>query len=164
MQEYEALLILAEKLSNRDVLDGRGGRTGPVFLGHDGLQGDRHGGGPAGPVVGAGTARVDVAYVLDTCLWQAPHVERDLYTPLDVLEDGGPAHPGIAALGELNLRALPPPCAKALPSRIRVTDKAMPRAQPASRRAWYTDLPLHETVAGVEPRTERSVSASHNIS
>src|SRR5215213_6565204 len=70
VQEYEALLVFAEELGYRDVLDGGGGRSRPVTVGRDGLERDRHGGGPSDPVVGARSARVDVVYVLYAGLWQ----------------------------------------------------------------------------------------------
>src|SRR5215213_4005911 len=81
VQEYEALLVFAEELGYRDVLDGSGGRSRPVILGRDGLEGDRHRGGPSGPVVGASSARVDVVYA---GLWEVLHLERDLHATLDV--------------------------------------------------------------------------------
>src|SRR5215211_82317 len=93
VQQYKALLFFAEELGYRDTLDGGGGRSRPVFLGRDGLKRDRHGGCPSGPVVGASPARVDVVYVLDACLWQILHLERDLYAFLDIFEGCGPAHP-----------------------------------------------------------------------
>src|SRR5215213_353130 len=64
VQEYEALLVFAEELGYRDVLYGSCGRSCPVFLGRDGLERNRHRGGPTGPIVGASSASVDVVYVL----------------------------------------------------------------------------------------------------
>src|SRR5215203_2391641 len=84
VQEYEALLLFVEELGCRDVLDGGCGRSRPVILGRDGLKRDRHGSGPSGPIVGASPSRVDVVYVLDACLWQVLHLERDLYAAFDI--------------------------------------------------------------------------------
>src|SRR5215213_1115421 len=106
VQEYETLLVFAEELGYRDALDGSGGRSRPVILGRDGLERDRHGGGPSCPIVGASSARVDVVYVLDAGLWQIAHLERDLHTALDVFEGCGPAHPGVAALGKVHFHSL----------------------------------------------------------
>src|ERR671920_1801735 len=38
VQEYEALLVFAEEIGYRDILDGSTSRARPVFLGCDGLQ------------------------------------------------------------------------------------------------------------------------------
>src|ERR671911_1705454 len=86
VQEYESLLLFAEELGCRDILDGGGGRSRPVILGRDGLKRDRHGGCPSGPVIGASPARVDVVYVLYACLWEVLHLERDLHATLDIFE------------------------------------------------------------------------------
>src|SRR5919112_2820937 len=106
VQEYEALLVFPEELGYRDVLDGSGCRSRPVTLGRDGLERDGHWGCPSGTVVGASSARVDVVYVLDACLWQVAHLERDLHTALDVFEGCAPAHPGVAALGKVHFHNL----------------------------------------------------------
>src|ERR671920_1289392 len=90
VQEYEALLVFAEELGYRDVLDGSGSRSRPVILGRDGLERDRHGGGPTCPIVSTSSARVDVVYVLDAGFWQIAHLERDLHAALDVFEGCGP--------------------------------------------------------------------------
>src|SRR5215211_4275138 len=106
VQQYEALLLFPEELGYRDVLDGGGGRSRPVFVGRDGLKRYRHRGCPTCPIVGASSARVDVVYVLDACLWEVLHLERDLYATLDVFEGCGPAHPGVAALGKVHFHNL----------------------------------------------------------
>src|SRR5215217_7747196 len=106
VQEYESLLVLPEELGYRDVLDSGCGGSRPVFLGRDGLQRNRHWGGPTCPIVGASPARVDVVYVLDACLWEVLHLERDLYAALDIFEGCGPAHPGVAALGKVHFHSL----------------------------------------------------------
>src|SRR5215218_5998054 len=106
VQEYESLLVLPEELGYRDVLDGGCCGSRPVFLSRDGLKRYRHWGCPTCPVVGASSARVDVVYVLDACLWQIAHLERDLDAALDVFEGCGPAHPGVAALGKVHLHGL----------------------------------------------------------
>src|SRR5215204_1516928 len=106
VQEYEALLVFAEELGCRDVLDGGGGRSRPVFLGCDGLKRNRHGGGPSSPIVGASSASVDVVYVLYACLWQVLHLECDLHAALDVLEGCISAHPRVAALGKAHFHNL----------------------------------------------------------
>src|SRR5215204_2488777 len=106
VQEYEALLVFAEELGYRDVLYGSGGRSRPVFLGRDGLERNRHGGGPSGPIVGASSASVDVVYVRDACLWEVWHLEGDLHAALDIFEGCGPAHPGVAALGKVHFHGL----------------------------------------------------------
>src|SRR5215213_5375169 len=69
VQEYEVLLVFAEELGYRDVLDGSGGRSRPVFLSRNSLERDGHGSGPSGPVIGASSARVNMVYVLDAGLW-----------------------------------------------------------------------------------------------
>src|SRR5829696_4459676 len=74
VQEYEALLVFAEELGYRDVLDGSGCRSRPVFVGCNGLERDGHGGCPSCPVVGASSASVDMVYVLDACLWEVLHL------------------------------------------------------------------------------------------
>src|SRR3712207_5956106 len=94
VQEDEALLVLPEELPHSDVLDRRGGRTRPILLGGDGLEGYGDGGGPAGAVVGAGAAGVDVVYVLYAGLWQVLHLEGDLHAVFDLGEGGRSAHPG----------------------------------------------------------------------
>ena len=48
VQQYEALLVFAEELGYRDVLDGSCGRSRPVLLGRDDLEWDRNGGGLSG--------------------------------------------------------------------------------------------------------------------
>src|SRR5215207_8847279 len=106
VQQYEALLVFPEELGYRNVLDGSCGRSPPIILGRDGLKRDGHWGCPSGPVVGASPSGVDVVYVLDACLWQVLHLERDLHSALDVLEGCGPAHPGVAALGKAHFHGL----------------------------------------------------------
>lgn len=106
VQENEALLVGVEELVQRDVLDGSRGRARSVDVGYHGVEGYRHRRSSSGPIISAGSASVYVVYMFYARLREALHAQLDLYAVLDVSEDGGSAHAGVAARREVKLHAI----------------------------------------------------------